>query len=116
MTKELIGAYTKVAGSHPGYINVSRDGDTITLTVRGDPVIRENAGFVCAHAHEKGQLGRCTPGDENCNNYCNESPEKGPMQDAPRRCDQVFCGETVTITLTVAEFEAVAALLKGDMK
>lgn len=114
MSKELIGAYTKTSPSYPGYVNASRDGDIIALIVRGDPVIRENAGFICAHAHEKGQLGRCTPGDDNCNNYCNMAPGKGPMQDHPKRCEQVFEGSTVTVSFSADEWERALAAINGD--
>ena len=113
MSKELIGAYTKSSLSYPGYVNASRDGDTITLIVRGDPVIREGAGFICAHAHEKGQLGRCTPGDDNCNNYCNLAPGKGPMQDSPKRCDQVFEGKTVSVSFSADEWAMTLAAIGG---
>jgi len=111
MTKELVGAYTKRDPSYPGYVNVSRDGDTVTLIVRGDPTKHENAGYICAYAHEKGQLGRCTPGDEHCNNYCNMAPEKGPMQDHPKRCDQVSEGKTVAVSFTNDEWAAVLAAI-----
>ena len=113
MTAKLVGAYTKNSGSYPGYVNVSQDGDTVTLIVRGDPIVRENSSFICAHAHEKGQLGRCTPGDEHCNNYCNEAPEKGAMQDHPKTCTQVFEAATVTVNFTAEEWTAVLAAIKG---
>lgn len=112
MTKELIGAYTKPGGSYPGYINASRDGDRIVLTVRGDPS-RHDAAFICGNAQDKGQLGRCTPGDDNCNNYCNLAPEKGPMQDRPKPCVQVVEAKTVTLSLSADEFHAVLAALNG---
>lgn len=113
MTKDLIGAYTKLNSPYPGYVNVSRAGDTVTLTVRGDPLIRPDAGFICAHAHERGLLGRCTPGDDSCNNYCNLAPEKGPMQDRPKRCEQVFAGQTVTVSFAADEWAAVLAAIGG---
>lgn len=112
MTKELIGAYTKFRGSFPGYVNASRDGDKVILTMRGDPEHR-NGEYICGHAGDKGQPGRCTPGDENCNNYCNSAPEKGPMQDSPKPCLQVFEGETVTILLSSDEWAAVVAAITG---
>lgn len=37
MTKDLIVAYTKPNANYPGYINASRDGDRVILTMRGDP-------------------------------------------------------------------------------
>lgn len=42
--------------------------------------------YVCGHARDKGQPGRCTPGDDRCNNYCNLAPQKGPVQAAPAEC------------------------------
>ena len=113
MTAKLIGAYTKNSGSYPGYVNASQDGDTVTLIVRGDPSVRENSSFICAHAHEKGQLGRCTPGDEHCNNYCNMAPEKGPMQDSPKTCTQVIESSTVRLTFTTEEWLAAISAIKG---
>lgn len=41
--------------------------------------------YVCGYASDKGQPGRCTPGDDRCNNYCNMAPAKGPMQPHPAR-------------------------------
>lgn len=113
MTKELIGAYTKMSGSYPGYINASRDGERVVLMVRGDPDVLENRAFICGFARDKGQPGRCTPGDENCNNYCNSAPEKGPMQDHPKPCTQVFEGKTVTVSLSADEWKAVLAAIGG---
>lgn len=113
MTKELIGAYTKPGSEYPGYVNVSRDGETVTLIVRGDPEIRENGIHVCGYAADRGKPGRCTPGDANCNNYCNMAPEKGPMQDHPKPGRRVFEGRTITLILTLAEFEAVKAAIGG---
>lgn len=112
MTKELIGAYTKPGASFPGYINARRDGETVTLTVRGDPTEDEGA-FICGHDRDRGQLGRCTPGDEHCNNYCNSALEKGPMQDCPKPCKHIIEGKTVTITLPLGAFHAVLAAING---
>lgn len=114
MERELIGAYTKPGCDYPGYVNASREGDRIVLTVRGDPTVRENASYICGYAEDRGKPGRCSPGDENCNNYCNSAPEKGPMQDHPKPCTQIYEGETVTVSLTEDEFAAVLAVLKGD--
>lgn len=110
MTKELIGAFTKSGGSYPAYVNATRDGEAVVLTVRGDPTVRQ-AAFVCGHAVDKGQPGRCTPGDDNCNNYCNSAPEKGPMQDMPKACEQVFEAKTVTVTFSAEEWDYVIASL-----
>lgn len=100
-----IGAMTKDGADYPGYVNATQDDDgSIVLTVRGDPTIRENSAFICGYARDKDKPGRCTPGDENCNNYCNNAPEKGPMQDQPKPCTQVFEGETVSLRLAPEEY------------
>lgn len=39
--------------------------------------------YICGYASDKGAPGRCTPGDDRCNNYCNLAPTKGPMQPHP---------------------------------
>lgn len=111
---KLIGAMTKPGAEYPGYVNASRDDDgSIVLTVRGDPEFREDGAYVCGYARDKGKPGRCTPGDENCNNYCNSAPEKGPMQDHPKPCRQVFEGETVELRLTAEEYaEMIAEISK----
>ena len=113
MTKELIGAYTKSGCEYPGYVNASAEGDMVTLIVRGDPTVHEDAEFICGHARDRGQPGRCTPGDDNCNNYCNLAPEKGRMQDHPKRCRQVVEGKTVTLTMNKAELGALIAAIGG---
>lgn len=104
MSKELIAAYTKATGeSYPGYVNISRVDGNIVLTVRGDPAVVEEGSFVCGYEADRGKPGRCTPGDANCNNYCNSAPEKGPMQDAPKRGKQVIEGKTVQVVFTEEE-------------
>lgn len=104
MTK-LVHAMTKMNSPYPGYVNVSCEDDgTFVLTVRGDPSSREGC-YVCGYASDKGQPGRCTPGDAHCNNYCNMAPEKGPMQKHPLGCTQVLCGDTANVRLSAAEFE-----------
>lgn len=110
MTKELVGAYTKIAGLHPGYVNVSRNGETVILTVRGDPKVKEDSAFICTNAKDAGP-GRCFAGDENCNNYCNMAPEKGPMQDRPKATRQVWPGETVSVSFTAEEWAAVISTI-----
>lgn len=113
MTKDLIGAYTKPNANYPGYINASRDGDRVILTMRGDPTSCD-AAYICGLApQDKGQLGRCTPGDEHCNNYCNLAPEKGSMQDQPKPCVQIFEAPTVTLSLSTDEWAAVVAAING---
>ena len=99
-----IAAYTTLAPIYPGYVNVRReDGGSVIITVRGDPTVRDGE-YICGRASDKGAHGRCTPGDDHCNNYCNMAPQKGPMQDHPLPCQQTLCGETVTLRLTSAEW------------
>lgn len=99
-----IRAYTKMDPIYPGYVNIKKaDDGSVVLTVRGDPKNREGS-FICGYAKDKGQPGRCTPGDDHCNNYCNLAPEKGRMQDHPLKTTHVDCGSTAVITLTADEF------------
>lgn len=109
--RKLITAYTTLAPIYPGYINVSREDDgCVVISVRGDPKSRSGE-FICGHSSDKGKPGRCTPGDENCNNYCNMAPQKGPMVDAPKDCIQTFEGVTVTLRLTADEWANLVAAL-----
>lgn len=111
--RKLIAAHTTLALIYPGYVNVSREDDDVIITVRGDPKIRDGA-YICGNPSDKGKHGRCTAGDENCNNYCNMAPQKGPMQDHPAPCTQTFEGETVTVRLSDDEWRALAGgLVKG---
>lgn len=101
---KLMGASTTLAPIYPGYVNVSRDDDgSVVVTVRGDPHTRDGA-YICGHAADKGKPGRCTAGDDHCNNYCNMAPQKGPMQDHPLPCAQTFEGATASVRLTEAEW------------
>ena len=106
----MIVAYTKLDSIYPGYINIRRTDDGILITLRGDPIKRESS-YICGYIKDKGKHGRCTPGDEHCNNYCNMAQEKGPMQDIPNECVQVHEGETTTILLKEEEFKE----LFGDL-
>ncbi|MGN6142412.1 MAG: hypothetical protein ACTHOP_02350 [Mesorhizobium sp.] len=110
----LIAAHTTSAPIYPGYINVSRDDSGgVLITTRGDPKVRAGA-YICGNPSDRGKHGCCTAGDENCNNYCNMAPQKGPMQDHPAPCTQTFEGETVTVRLSADEWRALAAeLAKG---
>lgn len=101
-------AHTKLDESYPGYINIKRQDDgSVVLTMRGDPSSRAGC-FVCGTAKDKGQPGRCTPGDEHCNNYCNMAPEKGPIQPAAAPTTQIFEGPTAVVTLTAEEWDGLA--------
>lgn len=104
---KCISAHTNPGAEYPGFINFTREEDgSVSVTARGDPLQRDGV-YVCAWARDKGQPGRCTPGDDHCNNYCNMAPQKGQMQKAPLPCTQVFCGETVKVTLTGGAFAAL---------
>lgn len=109
-----IAAYTTLAPIYPGYVNVSREDDgAVVIRVRGDPTIRDGA-YICGYAPDKGKHGRCTPGDEYCNNYCNMAPQKGPMQDAPLPCTQVIEGATTAVRLTSAEWANLLLNLSSE--
>lgn len=112
---KLIAASTTMAPIYPGYVNFSREDDgSVTVITRGDPEVAEDRAYICGYARDKGQPGRCTPGDENCNNYCNMAPQKGPMQDRPKPCTQTFEGKTVSVRLTADEWkELVAGIERG---
>lgn len=105
MSKYIV-AHTNADSEYPGYINFTREVDGgVTVYFRGDPSKRDGC-YVCGYARERGQPGRCTPGDDRCNNYCNMAPEKGPMQDSPLPCTQILEGATATLKLSGADFEA----------
>ena len=106
---KCIAACTTLAPSYPGYVNFSREDDgSVTVTVRGDPQTRDGA-YVCGYARDKGQPGRCTPGDDRCNNYCNMAAEKGPMQDSPAPCEMTIEGATTTVRLSADEWANLLA-------
>jgi hypothetical protein len=112
---DCIAAYTKRDQIFPGYVNASREDDgTVVVTVRGDPKTVDGI-YICGHSLDRGRPGRCTPGDQSCNNYCNMAPEKGPMQDAPLPCQQTYSGETVSVRLTADEWaRLLAEFTKGE--
>ena len=94
-----IFAYTAPGSGYPGYVSINRDADgNIAVTVREAPLVRDGS-YICGFAADKGQPGRCTPGDERCNNYCNKAPAKGKMQDHPAPCVQTFEGKQATFTV-----------------
>jgi hypothetical protein len=89
MSKNVF-AFTAAGNNYPEYVSVNQtdDPDKFTITVRSAPAKRQGV-YVCGYA-DKGQPGRCTPGDDDhCNNYCNMAPEKGAMQDAPQPCEHM---------------------------
>ena len=94
-----IFAYTAPGGSYPGYVSINCDKDgNVAVTVREASTVREGV-YVCGFAADKGKPGRCTPGDQFCNNYCNMAPSKGPMQDHPLSCTDVYEGKQATFTV-----------------
>lgn len=109
-----MAAVTTLAPVYPGYVNLSREADgTVVVTVRGDPKSRSGV-FVCAYPRDRGQPGRCTPGDEHCNNYCAAAPEKGEVQISPKDCVHTDEGETVSVRLTPAEWKTMLSeILEG---
>lgn len=104
--RQCLAAFTNPGCEYPGYINFSREADgTISVHLRGDPKVIEDSIYICGFkGKDTGKLGRCTPGDDNCNNYCNMAPENGKMQDHPKPCRQVQEGATVKLTLTSDDF------------
>lgn len=111
-----IFAYTAPGGNYPEYISVNEtdDPDLISVTVRSKPAVRAGV-YICGYARDKGHPGRCTPGDERCNNYCNMAPEKGKMADSPLPCHQVEEGSQAVITLTIGQTEELAgAILRAN--
>ncbi|WP_136617081.1 MULTISPECIES: hypothetical protein [Mesorhizobium] len=102
---KLMAAFTTLGPIYPGFVNVSRNDDgSVTIYVRGDPEVRADSAYICGHAVDKGKPGRCTPGDQHCNNYCNLAPEKGPMVDHPASCSQTYEGKTAAVRLSAEEW------------
>lgn len=111
----LIAAHTTFSPAYPSYVNISEGAEgSVSITVRGDPVERDGS-YICGFAADKGRHGRCTPGDEHCNNYCNMAPQAGPMADAPKPCRQTISGDYAWVTLTADAWAALRAqILLGD--
>lgn len=106
---KCISAHTNPGSQYPGYINFTREDDgSVSIHFRGDPAAVEGV-YVCGYARDKGQPGRCTPGDDRCNNYCNQAPQKGPMQRRPADCPLVKEGAAGTLKLSAADFAALIA-------
>ena len=103
---KVIAAYTKVDSVYPAYINLTREDDgSVTVTLRNDPKVYKDSFYICGFAKDKGAHGRCTPGDERCNNYCNMAPEKGRMQNSPAPCVQVNEGVMASVNFSELEFD-----------
>lgn len=107
---KCIVAHTNLDPTYPGYVNFTRNDDgTVTVIVRGDPTKVEGV-YICGYApRDRGQPGRCTPGDHYCNNYCNLAPSKGPMQKAPDNCTHTREGATTSVKLSADDFAALIA-------
>lgn len=104
-----ITAHTNPDPIYPGFVNFTRnDNGTVTVIVRADPKKVESE-YICGFARDQGHPGRCTPGDDRCNNYCNMAPGKGPMAKAPVACTQTLCGDGAVVTLSAAAFDALIA-------
>ena len=114
MTKNVY-AYTAPGPTYPEYISVNEVpgiGGAVVITMRSKPTVRQGV-FVCGYAEHKNLPGRCTPGDDHCNNYCNMAPGKGPMADAPLPCEQTTEGSQAMITLTSEQASELAHALAG---
>lgn len=107
-------AHTNLDQTYPGYINFTREDDgTVSVYLRGDPSKFEGS-YICGYAADKWKPGRCTPGDDRCNNYCNMAPQKGPMQDHPADATQIREGATTKLTLSAADFDALIAAARPE--
>lgn len=116
MSTKLIAAHTNFEPSYPGYINFTREEDgRVTVFFRGNPSTREGC-YICGAARYKGHPGRCTPGDEHCNNYCNLAPEKGPMQKHPLPCTHTDEGATGQLTLSADAFSSLMAAINTNSR
>lgn len=103
---KCLAAYTKPGSQYPGYINYTLETDgSITIHLRGDPTVTKGV-YICGYAVNRNEPGRCTPGDGNCNNYCNLAPEKGLMQPSPKPCDHVIEGPAAMLRLSADEFRS----------
>jgi hypothetical protein len=109
---KLIAVYTTLEPIYPGFVNVSTDDDgSVIVYVRGNPETRADSAYICGFAADKGKPGKCTPGDERCNNYCNLAPDRGPMVDHPAPCSQTFEGKIAAVRLTADEWEKLLGAL-----
>ncbi|MBZ9683191.1 hypothetical protein LB531_21265 [Mesorhizobium sp. CO1-1-2] len=112
---KLIAAYTTMEPLYPAFVNISRDDDgSVVIYVRANPETHADRVHICGYAADKGKPGRCTPGDERCNNYCNMAPDKGPMADRPTPSSQTFVGNTAAARLTGDEWEKLLGALTGQ--
>jgi hypothetical protein len=111
---KCITAHTNPGSDYPGYINFTREDDgSVSVYLRGDPS-RVDGIYICGHMGDKGKPGRCTPGDEHCNNYCNLAPQNGPMQKSALPCTQIHAGADAKLTLSAADFDVFLAEAARD--
>lgn len=111
---ECMAACTTLAPVYPGYVNVSRNDDgSVVITVRADPKTFDGE-YICGLAADKGKPGRCFPGDDHCNNYCNMASEKGAMADHPLPCSQTIEGATATVRLSASEWTSLYSELAKE--
>lgn len=91
-----MAAHTPNVSPYPPYINIGVTSDgAVRVTLRARAKSHHGV-YVCGyHPRDSRTAGRCTPGNQHCNNYCNMSPERGPMQDSPRDCVHIDCGPVV---------------------
>ena len=91
--------------TYPGFVSINTDenGD-IVVTVREPPTVQDGI-YICSH---QSGPGRCVKGGPTCNNYCNMAPEKGPMQDHPLDCKQVYEGKQSSFTVPKSQWTLMA--------
>jgi hypothetical protein len=96
----MITAHTTDEPTYPAYFNVTeRDDDSVHIVVRGHPKVQDGVR-ICGR--------ECKPGSYGCNNYCNFDRSR-PMADAPEPFTHTYCGETASIRVTKAVWEAMKA-------
>jgi len=114
---KTLSALTALDSPYPPFINISEtEGGDVQFSLRA-PATDTEGVYVCGHASDRGKHGRCTPGDGNCNNYCNMAPEKGPMADSPKPCRHIDVGASVVAVFprhdAIRTLEEALAALKG---
>ena len=88
--------YNPEQPSYPGYVSINRnDTGDVVVSVRAAPYVVDGV-YICSHQPGPG---KCVKGGLACNNYCNMAPEKGPMQDSPLPCKQVYEGAQASFTV-----------------
>lgn len=93
-------AWTPPHSPYPPYVNVCEVGDEVRITVRASATDVDGVR-VCGVT--------CRPGNEHCNNYCNQHPDRSlPMPDHPRSHRFAKCGDTISAVMPRAEFERIA--------